>query len=190
MNITLRKASALQTTIQDFIKGIEIKTTAVLNEFEDAEVTLFALNNRLVGADEKRDQLTKVLYRIRSLVGIANATSGVADRLAECAYIDKRIGHMTALATGEVQEGLAVINGKLDKLRNDKGEGRRSIYGYNDTITVGVLREEQITAYKGIVLHLKKQKQKFNDEILELNVRTEITLTEDMVATLKEAGLL
>jgi hypothetical protein len=190
MNITLRKASALQATIQEFIKGIEIKTTAVLNEFEDAEVTLFALNNRLVGADEKRDQLTKVLYRIRSLVGIANATSGVTDRLAECAYIDKRIGHMTALAAGEVQEGLAVINGKLDKLRNDKGEGRRSIYGYSDTITVGVLREEQITAYKGIVLHLKKQKQKFNDEILELNVRTEITLTEDMVATLKEAGLL
>jgi chromosome segregation ATPase len=189
MNITLRKASALQNSIQEYIKGIEIKLTATLNEFEDAEATLSALNARLLAADEHRNKLTNTLYRIRSLVGIANATSGISDKLAECAFIDKRIGHMTALATSEVQDSLAVVNGKLDKLRNDKSESRRSVFGYNDTVTVGVLREDQITAYKGIVMQLKKQKQKLNDEILELNVRTEITLPEDLLPPLQEVGL-
>ena len=189
MNITLRKASALQNSIQEYIKGIEIKLTATLNEFEDAETTLSALNNRLLAADEHRNKLTNTLYRVRSLVGIANATSGISDKLAECAFIDKRIGHMTALAGSDVQDSLAVINGKLDKLRNDNSDNRHRIYGYTDTVTVGVLREDQITAYKGIVLQLKKQKQKLNDEILELNVRTEITLSEDLLAPLKEVGL-
>lgn len=188
MKITLRKANALQTVVQEFIRGIEIKTTATLNEFEDAEVTLFALNNQLVARDDQRDRLTRVLYEIRKQVAIANAQIGVSDRLADSAYIDKRIGHMTALAGSDAQEALSIVNGKLDKIKNDKSE--RRIYGYNDTVTTGVLRQDQIDAYKGIVLHLKKQKQKLNDEILELNVRTEIELSNDIVATLQEVGLL
>jgi hypothetical protein len=37
---------------------------------------------------------------------------------------------------------------------------------------------------------LKKQKQKLNDEILELNIKTEIPLSDDIVATLQSEGLL
>jgi hypothetical protein len=40
------------------------------------------------------------------------------------------------------------------------------------------------------VLNLKKQKQKLNDEILELNIKTEIPLADDTVATLQAEGLL
>jgi hypothetical protein len=57
-------------------------------------------------------------------------------------------------------------------------------------VNTGVLRQEQIDTFKALVLHLKKQKQKLNDEILELNVRTEIELTQDIVDSLKEVGLL
>lgn len=188
MKITLRKANALQTVIQEYIRGIEIKTTATLNEFEDAEITLFALNNQLVARDDQRDRLTRILYRIRSMIGMANAQCGVTDRLAECAYLDKRIGHMTELGKADAQEAIGTINGKLEKLRNTEPKSR--LYGYNETVTTGVLRQEQIDAYRGIVLHLKKQKQKLNDEILELNVRTEIELTDDIVSSLQEVGLL
>jgi len=188
MKITLRKANALQTVIQEFIRGIEIKSTATLNEFEDAEVVLFALNTQLVARDDQRDRLTRILYRIRSMIGMANAQCGVTDKLAECAYLDKRIGHMTELAKADVQEALGLINGKLEKLRNVEAKSR--IYGYGDTVNTGVLRQEQIDTFKALVLHLKKQKQKLNDEILELNVRTEIELTEDIVSSLKEVGLL
>ena len=85
---------------------------------------------------------------------------------------------------------LAVINGKLDKIKNDKGEAsRRSIYGYSDTVSTSVLAKEQIVQAKAEVLSLKKQKQKLNDEILEINIKTEIPLTDEAVATLQVEGL-
>jgi hypothetical protein len=188
MKITLRKANALQTVIQEFIRGIEIKPTVHLNEFEDAEVTLFALNTQLVAKDDLRDRLTRIVYRIRGSVGVANAASGVSDRLAESAYIDRRIAHMTELAKSTAQESVGIVQSKLEKLRNTETKSR--MYGYGDTVEVGVLRQDQIDAYKGIVLHLKKQKQKLNDEVLELNVRTEIELSDETVAELQQVGLL
>jgi hypothetical protein len=46
---------------------------------------------------------------------------------------------------------------------------------------------DQITAE---IKNLKKQKQKINDEVLELNIKTEIPLSEDVVATLTAEGLI
>jgi hypothetical protein len=40
------------------------------------------------------------------------------------------------------------------------------------------------------MLGLKKEKQNINDKVLELNVRTEITLADDTVKVLKTEGLL
>jgi hypothetical protein len=39
------------------------------------------------------------------------------------------------------------------------------------------------------IKNLKKQKQKLNDEVLELNIKTEIPLSEEVVATLQSEGL-
>ena len=86
---------------------------------------------------------------------------------------------------------LEVIKGKLEKIKNDKGEtGRRSIYGYGDTVSTSVLGREQIAQAKAEVLNLKKQKQQLNDEVLELNIKTEIPLSDDVVASLQAEGLL
>ena len=52
------------------------------------------------------------------------------------------------------------------------------------------LSKEQIAQAKAEVLNLKKQKQQLNDEVLELNIKTEIPLSEDVVASLQAEGLL
>ena len=57
-------------------------------------------------------------------------------------------------------------------------------------MTTGVLGLEQIAQAKAEVLSLKKQKQKINDEVLELNIKTEIPLTEDVVAVLQAEALI
>ena len=53
-----------------------------------------------------------------------------------------------------------------------------------------VVSQEQIDQVKAEIQNLKKQKQKINDEVLELNIRTEIPLSEDVVATLQAEGLI
>jgi hypothetical protein len=125
-------------------------------------------------------------------VGSANAMNGINDRLAKAAYIDKRLGQLATLVQADaLQDSMVVINGKVEKLKAEKGENsRRSIYGYNDTVSTGVLTQEQISGFKAQVLDLKKSKQTLNDEILELNVRTEIELPTEVELVLNQEGLI
>ena len=191
MNITLRKASAIQNSINDAVKSIKVELTVELNEFVNVESALAKANSDLVANDGRRQRLTMALYNIRALVGTANAQSGIDTNLAKAAFIDKRIGQLEHLASATEITDLDVIKGKLEKIKNDKGEtSRRSIYGYSDTVSTSVLSKAQIDQAKAEILNLKKQKQKLNDEILELNIKTEIPLSEDVVATLQAEGLI
>ena len=191
MKITLRKASALQNAIQEAVKNIDITVKVELNEFENAETALATANAKLIHADQRRTALTKVLYVVRAQVGTANAECGINERLAKAAYVDKRIGQLTALIGSDaVQDSIVVIQGKLEKLKApESANSRRSLYGYSDTVGTGVLTPEQVTAFKAEQLALKKDKQKLNDEVLELNVRTEIALSDETVAVLTSEGL-
>jgi hypothetical protein len=191
MNITLRKASAIQNSINDAVKSIKVELTVELNEFVNVETALAKANGDMVANDGRRQRLTMALYNIRALVGTANAQSGIDTNLAKAAFIDKRIGQLEELAKATEITELDVIKGKLDKIKNDKGEtSRRSIYGYSDTVSTSVISKAQIDQAKAEILNLKKQKQKLNDEILELNIKTEIPLSDEVVATLQAEGLL
>ena len=190
MNLTLRKANAVQAGINDAIKSIKIETSLDLNEFQDAVAELQKANDTLFINDSRRQRLLLALYNIRGLVGTANAQSGIDLKLATAAFIEKRIGQLDELAKLSAVTDLAVINGKLDKIKNDKGDNsRRSLYGHSDTVSTTVVSQDQIDQIKVEIKNLKKQKQKLNDEILELNIKTEIPLSDDVVTTLTEEGL-
>jgi hypothetical protein len=45
MNITLRKANAVQNSINDTIKGIKVDFTVELNEFQDVEAAITKANS-------------------------------------------------------------------------------------------------------------------------------------------------
>lgn len=188
MNITLRKANAIQTSINDAIRGIKIEKSININEFQNPEVELKKANDALFVNDSRRQKLTIALYNIRGLVGTANNSAGIDLSLAKAAFLDKRIGQLEDLAGVEAMEDISVITGKLKKLSETEAKSR--LYGYNDTVATSVLTAEQIAQVKAEILNLKKQKQKLNDEILELNIKTEIPLSEDVVETLKSENLI
>jgi hypothetical protein len=190
MNITLRKANTLQNAIAEAIKQIKIQTSVTINEFEVLETKLNDANKELFANDKRRSDLLVAQFSIRGLVGSANATSGVDSKLTQAAYIDKRISQLTDIVGSDKQISLDVIKGKLDKIRNRKEESRASLYGREDDVTTPVQTADQLDAVKTLVQDLRKQKQKLNDEILELNVRTEISLTNDIVEILKKENLL
>ena len=187
MKITLRKANALQNSIQDHLKTIDTKVSVSLNEFQDPTGVVSVARGELVANDMRRGSLTRALYRIRAQVGRANVEAGVSDLLADAAYIDKRLGHLKGLAESEATDAHAVLKGKLDKIANDKSE--RRMYGYSDTVSTGVLTADQIESIKGDIRELKKQKQSINDKVLELNVRTEIELDDGVVEILTKEQL-
>lgn len=190
MNITLRKANAIQNSILEAIKNIKIETKIEINEFQTPEKALTEANELLFENDRRRQQLLVAYYNIRGLVGAANAQSGIDIALTKAAFMDKRISQLEELNTGEVQTDLTVIVGKLDKIRNRKEESRASLYGRDDTVSTSVFHKEQLDGIKAEILNLKKQKQKINDEVLELNIKSEIPLTDELINILQSESLI
>jgi len=188
MNISLRKANAIQNSINEAIRGIKIVKELKINEFQDVAAELQKANDALFNADARRQKLLLALYNIRGLVGAGNAQSGVDMKLATAAFIDKRIVQLEELATAEVMTDLTVITGQIEKIKARPADGR-NLFGYNDSVESSVIAQTQLDQIKAEIKNLKKQKQKVNDEILELNIKTEIPLSEDVVKTLTEEGL-
>jgi hypothetical protein len=189
IKITLRKANAIQQNMNDLLKTVQVKATVELNEFQDVVQTLQAANDAVMAADVRRSDLLMALYSIRATVGVANFQCGIGNRLSHLAYIDKRLHQLESLVSETARlKDLAVVTGQLDKIRNRREEHR--MYGYENNVTTGVLQQQQIDSIAGIMRELKKQKQKLNDEVLELNVRTEIELTDDVEAVLVKEGIL
>lgn len=190
--INLRKAAALQTILHDLIKTIVVNPTVKINEFQDPAAVINEASTTLYANDTRRNDLMMSIYSIRSQVGVQNALVGVSNKLGHIAYIDKRISQLTdMIAQAEKMQDLAVITGKLDKIRNRVNDNSRaSIYGFNDEVETGIVSDEQITAIQAVIRDLKRQKSTMNDEILELNVRTEFELTPEVEAVLQREGLI
>lgn len=188
MKITLRKANAVQLGINEAVKALKFDTTVNLNEFHNVDQTLAHAMAKFTANEDRRQNLVNALKEIRLAVGTANGQVGIDQRLTEIAHLEKNIQFYTGLAGSDVRESLDVVNGKLDKIRGRKEESR--LYGYNDTVATGLFDEARLNEFKAAVKALKKQKQKLQDEVLELNVRTEITLSEPTAQVLIAEGLL
>lgn len=189
MKISLRKANVLQNSINDAIKTISIADSVSINEFQVAEDVISAKALESVNAYQRKLRLINALYSIRSAVAEANAIAGISKRLTEIAHLDKILVLNQQMAGFTVRTEPAIIAGKLDKIRNRKDDVR-SIYGHNDEVSTGIFSQETINDFKATANKLKKDKQKLQDEILELNVRTEIVLSEPAVQTLLSEGFL
>jgi hypothetical protein len=189
MQITLRKANAIQNAIHDTIRSIDIKLNVELNEFQDAATVLADANTQLYANDARREALLLALYNIRGLVGVANSSSGIDLNLAKAAFLDKRVIQLEDIARVPAATDLQVLTGKLDKIKTRVTDETR--YGISrDTVTTTIVSQEQIDAAKDAIKQLKKQKLALTDQVLELNIKTEIPLTEDVVNTLKSEGIL
>lgn len=186
MLITLRKANAIQTQINDTIKNISMKYQIEINEFQDPAFEIHQANTELMTNDHRRQRLLLALYTIRGLVGTANVQSGIDLLLSKSAYLDKRISQLQEMAGLQPVTNLEVLNGKLEKIKSSSPESR--LYR-NDTVSTGLLSLTQIDVVKKEIRDLKKQKQKINDEILELNIKTEIPLSQEVVNTLTSEDL-
>lgn len=187
MEINLRKANNIQTSIQDAINSIEINSSIEINEFQDPVKEIQSANDELFANDARRMKLLQAFYNIRALVATANASCGISTNLAKAAFIEKRLSQLSYIAGLKPVTDMAVIKGRLDKI---KARDEKEYYGSRDTVSTSIVGAEQIAQAKAQIKDLRKQKQKINDENLDLNFKTEIPLSEETVNTLTEEGIL
>ena len=188
MKITLRKANSIQSSITDAIKSILLNPTIEINEFQDPADEITVANSLLFENDKRRQELLFALYNIRGLVGQANVVSGVDLNLTKIAYIDKRLEMLVSLGANSPMLSMKFIQGKLNKIKESPAES--SMYRSDDTVDTSVLSAEQLLQINNEIKSLKKQKQQLNDLILESNIKTDIPLTDEVVATLTREGII
>ena len=188
MNITLRKANAVQLSINEMVKGLSFDTSVSLNEFEDATAQIAAVRDTFDTHRATRTKLVGALYEIRKAVADANPDAGINDMLADFARLEKEIQFYNTLATKTPRLSDAVIAGKMDKIKNSSEDSR--IYGRGDTVDTSIFTKEEVEEFKRTVADLKRQKLKLQDTLLEFNVRTEIQLDEETARFLERADIL
>jgi len=187
MKITLRKANAVQLSINAMIKSLSFDSIVQLNEFEPATAQIDAVRNTFETHRATRAKLVGALYEIRKAVARANADESINDMLAEVAMLEKEIQFNNTYATKAARLSDAVIEGKLSKLKDAKED---SYYGHSNTVDTGIFTTEEVFDFKRTVAVLDRQKQKLRDTLLELNVQTEIELDEETARFLERADIL
>lgn len=191
MDITLRKANAIQDSIRDAINSIDIKVSVELNEFQDIDKVITDATAKLYELDQRRFELLTALYNIRGLVGQANASAGINLKLATAALYDKRVVQLEDFKRLAPMLERDVIVGKLEKIRTQPIEsGRFALTSRDTVVSTTILTQTEIDQAAISIKELKKKKQKINDEVLALNVSTTIPLTDEVVATLTTEGIL
>ena len=187
MKLNLRKANAIQIAINETIKNLEFNTTASINEFQDAETEINTASFKFSRNLARRIALLNALYDIRKAVASANNSAGINSRLADIARLEKDLQFYSTHAMASVITEADVIKGKLEKIRNYK---EQSYTFRSETVDTSILTEGQIEGFKGIVSSAKKTKQKLQDDLLALNVRTEIEILDSTEDTLVNENIL
>ena len=188
MNITLRKASALQNAINETLKGLEVTVTATVDEFQNADSVIAAKRDEVTETVVRKTALLDVLYAVRKGVATANATAGITELLADVAQLEKRIQLQGQLAGATVQLEPAVLDGRLARLREQSGEAR--LYQFTSGVETGVFTQTEVADAKAELADLKKLKQTLQDRLLEINVGTTVALSDKSVIVLQREGLL
>lgn len=190
MKINLRKASVVQQTIVDEVKRIGTEKTAL-------SISLFESNI----ADKLDEQLAKVVETnrragrlleanrfLRATVARKNAEVGIADYLAEEAYLASAEARLKALSEVTPRQESASLQAEIDARKAAK-DTERSIYGVTYNVEVNVVPVEVIAKAKAELEGIRKRRRKIKDEMVSLNVRTEFEVPEQVALVLSELGL-
>jgi len=190
MNITLRKAHALQTVINEAVNKLAFSTDVALNEFEHPSLVIESANQKFFEAEIQRKELLDVLYSIRKQVALTNVAAGVNVILADIARVEKDITFYSMADRIEPRQANEVINGKVGKLKEQSADTGRSLYSSRDTVSTTIFAADTLTTFKQELSRAKKEKVRLQDMLLTANIKFEIELEPDEVSTLQAADLL
>lgn len=190
MHITLRKAASLQLALQEAARKIALKDQISISQYQDHTAVLEQAVNDLRANVARKLGINTAVYEIRKLVSQANSRAGIDTRLGELASVTQSISILESLVAHGVREEDVVIAGKLNKLRSAPVDSRSSLYGMSsESVEAYVMPKEDHENYRALLAGLKRDKQRLQDQLLELNVSTTINLPKEVVDVLETERL-
>lgn len=186
MQVSLRKANALQVAINEALKGLEFKADVSINEFQDPSKELDSALAKFNANVNRRWNLISALYDIRTKVSEANSTNNIDGLLADLARLEKDLVFFAPFAKANVRTDIKVIEGKLEKIANRTEDS----YYAKAEVETSIFNEDNLTQFRTYLADFKKKKQALQDKLLEVNVRTTIELATGTVEVLKAEDII
>ena len=187
MQVSLRKANALQVAINEALKGLEFKTDVSINEFQNPATEIDLAQEKFNRNFQRRWNLISALYNIRSQVSAANAANNIDQLLADLARLEKDIVFFSQYVKATVRTDLKILGGKLGKIANREGE---SYSFHSSEVSTSIFEESDLENFRINLSTSKKKKQALQDQLLEVNVRTTIELATSTVEVLKAEDII
>jgi uncharacterized protein YdcH (DUF465 family) len=191
MKINLRKASVVQQTILDEIKRLGTEDTTVKVSLYEQDIEA-RLNEQLAKVRENHAKAGRLLNAnkfLRGLVARKNAEVGVTDYLAEEAMLASAEARLKAFSEANVRPNLESLKAEIESRKASGASERASIYGREYNVDVNVVPVESINEAKKELENIRKRRRKIKDEMVSINVRTEIEVPEQVALVLTELGL-
>jgi hypothetical protein len=165
---------------------LEFKTETGINEFQKPEEAIAAASKTFFDNVNRRNVLLRGLYEIRKATAAANAENGIDARLADIALLEKEVTFFAPYSKSKERLSEAELIGKLNRIANRTEES----YYAKAEVETSVLTASDIKLLSTRAIAAKKAKQKLQDELLELNVRTTIELATSTVEVLKAEDII
>ena len=191
MKINLRKASVVQQTITDEIKRLGTEETTVkVSLFEsDIKERLDEQMDKVRANHAQAGRLLNANKFLRAVVAKKNAEVGISDYLAEEAMLSSAESRLKTYSDSVVRPNLDALAAEIESRKANSNNERVSIYGRDYSLDVNVVPAEAITEAKKELETIRRRRRKIKDEMVSINVRTEIEVPEQVALVLTELGL-
>ena len=191
MKINLRKASVVQQTITDEIKRLGTESTSIKVSLFETNVTAL-LDEQLKKVQENHAHAGRLMSAnrfLRAIVARKNAEVGIADYLAEEAMLASAETRLKSFSDAVVRPSLTALQAEIESRKASGANERASIYGREYSVDVNVVPAESIATAKTELEGIRRRRRKIKDEMVSINVRTEIEVPEQVALVLTELGL-
>ena len=192
MKVTLRKAAVFQSAVSNLIDEVTVRPTVSVNDEVSVEEELTTANDEFRNDLRRIRDLVKVKFSLRKKIGLENHTSGVSALLTEEREISELMHELERVVdrTDNRYYSAEQIQAKFDKHNQKAALSGSSYMSRSITVETDLLKKEEVIALRKEILALKRARQATNDRVLEINVSTRITLSDDEVKLLTDEGLI
>lgn len=192
MEITLRRAAAIQDLIRETRASLPLSPVAALSVYGDVARKVDDERAVMFKRIERLNALDRALMEIRKAVGHANAEAGVSDLLADQAQLGRLIEDLTPLADATPFDGVEITRKRAERAAASEGApsgpfGRSQ--GPAETIQVSLLTQDDIDAIRVRLLEARRAKTQIKDRLAEINAMTWIGLSSETEETLRAEHL-
>jgi len=185
MQLNLRQAHELQTRINSTVKELQDEMETNVDLFYEGEPAgvLSNMTNKVFSDLETIQKLLMIKSELRTKVAEKNAQAGIDGRLSQIACLQRIIEAYERVMGRGMRQDLFAVKERLASRREahkaNPDNGDR--YSCSDSFNVDVLDKKDHAEMKSRVKKFRREIRDMQEQILQLNVNTYVTLEQGIV---------